>query len=80
MNNKDRELLARLDEKFNNLWYITYESDDSIAKKIDRLIEGQGRQNGKIQANTIWRKAFFWFLVAIVIPAFGILFKFVLGI
>jgi len=52
MNNNDREWLARIDERTQNIWRVV-ESQD---KKIDLIIEHNERQNGWIIRNTIWRR------------------------
>ena len=56
MNNQDREWLARIDERTQNIWRILDDQEEGITKKIDQIIEGQKIQNGSILKNTIWRK------------------------
>jgi len=53
---KDPELLARIDERTQNIWRVLADQDESITKKIDLIIAGQKIQNGSILKNTIWRK------------------------
>ena len=43
----------RLDERTSNMWHIMDEADDSINKKIDKIIEHQEKQNGKINKNRL---------------------------
>ncbi|KKN62190.1 hypothetical protein LCGC14_0514690 [marine sediment metagenome] len=50
------DLLIRLDERSNNMYRVLTESDDSISKKIDILIEHNARQNGWIIKNTVYRR------------------------
>ena len=47
------ELLARLDERTQNMWRILDDQEDSINKKIDRIIVHQEKQNGRITKNRI---------------------------
>ena len=42
------DLLIRLDEQSHNTWNALKEKDDSIDKKLDRVIEHMGKQNGRI--------------------------------
>ena len=54
MKTADRDaLLARLDERSLNMWRVLDEQDDSINKKIDRIIIHQEKQNGRITKNKI---------------------------
>ena len=52
----DPELLARIDERTQNIWRVLDEQEFSINEKIDLIIAGQKIQNGSILKNTIWRK------------------------
>lgn len=56
MNNTDRIWLARIDERTQNIWRVLDEQEDSINKKLDRIIEHNAWQNGILIKNTIWRK------------------------
>ena len=62
MNNQDREWLIRIDERTLNIWRVLDEQDDSITKKIDKIIDHQEAQNGAITKNTVWRKALCWIM------------------
>ena len=42
------DLLIRLDERSHNTWNALKEKDDSIDKKLDRVIEHMGKQNVRI--------------------------------
>lgn len=44
-------LLERLDERTTNMWHVLDEKDDSINKKIDKILAHQEKQNGKIMKN-----------------------------
>lgn len=46
-------LLARLDERTRNMWHTLDEKDDSITKKLDRVISHQEKQNGRISKNRL---------------------------
>ncbi len=42
------DLLIRLDERSHNTWNALKEKDDSIDKKLDRVIGHMGKQNVRI--------------------------------
>ena len=66
MNDVDREWLARIDERTQNIWRTLADDKEGITKKLDLLIEGQKMQNGAIMRNTVWRKALCWIMPSVI--------------
>jgi len=53
MEQEEKDLLIRLDERVSNIWHVVHENDDSIAKQVDKIIKHQEKQNGRIFKNTL---------------------------
>ena len=53
MEQDEKDLLIRLDERVSNIWHVIHENDDSIAKQVEKIITYQQKQNGRIFKNTL---------------------------
>ena len=46
---ESRAMIARIDERTQNMWRTLDEADDSIKKQIDRVIGHMEKQNGRVR-------------------------------